>query len=179
MPARSPSGSTHRQQARGIPDAGSRDQENFYQLLSVPYTASATDITRAYREAMKRFHPDRVRGDQRLAAEELCKDINRAYKTLSNPVERLAYDRTVREQEVQDQIMHRYVGGFAGPDVGGVAPFAPTLKRELTPEERADRQRSERSAMISLLSICLVVALGGIGLILVAALVSYVVQQVF
>ena len=174
MPPRSTSESTNRQAASRSPDA-----DNYYQLLSVPYTAGAAEITKAYREAMKRFHPDRVRPDQRPAAEELCKDLNRAYRTLSNPVERVAYDRTVRDQEVQDQIMRRYAGGFAGPESGGVDPFAQALKRNLTPEERADRQKSERSAMISLLSIFLVVALGGIGLILIAALVSFAVRQVF
>ncbi len=172
MPARSTSESTDWRGASRSPDAG-----NFYQLLSVPYTATAAEITRAYREAMKRFHPDRVRADQRQAAEELSKELNQAYRTLSDPIERVAYDRTVREQEVQDQIMRRYVGGFAGPDVGGADPFAQKLKRDLTPQEKADRQKSERSAMVSLLSIFLVVALGGIGLILVAAVMSFVVQQ--
>jgi len=174
LAARSSSEYSFKREASRSPDA-----ENHYQLLSVPYTASAGEITKAYREAMKRFHPDRVRPDQRPAAEEVCKELNLAYKTLSSPIERVAYDRTVREREVQDQVMRRYVGGFAGPDVGGPDPFAQTLKRDLTPVEKADRQKSERSAMISLLSIFLVVALGGIGLILAAALVSFAVQRVF
>lgn len=174
LAARSTSESTDRQAASRSPDA-----DNYYQMLAVPYTASAAEITKAYREAMKRFHPDRVRPDQRPAAEELSKDLNRAYKTLSNPIERVAYDRTVRVQEVQDQIMRRYVGGFAGPGGGGVDPFARTLKRDLSPEERADRRRSERSAMVSLLAIFVVVALGAIGLILIWALVSFAVGQVF
>lgn len=171
MAARSSSESTNRRAA------STSDAANYYQLLSVPYTAGAAEITKAYREAMKRSHPDRVRPDQRAAAEELCKDLNRAYRTLSNPVERVAYDRTVRQQDVQDQIMRRYVGGFAGPDAGGLDPFAQTLKRDLSPAERADRRKSERSAMVSLLSIFLVVALGAIGLILAGALVSFVVRQ--
>ncbi len=74
------------------------DAANHYQLLGVAYTASAAEITKAYRTAMKRFHPDRVPAERRAAAEELCKDLNRAYRTLSNPVDRVAYDRTVRGQ---------------------------------------------------------------------------------
>lgn len=152
------------------------DASNHYQLLGIAYTASAAEITKAYRTAMKRFHPDRVPPERRAAAEELCKDLNRAYRTLSNPVDRVAYDRTVRAQEVQDQIMQRYVGGFAGPGAGGIDPFATKFKRELTSEEKADRRRSERSAMISVLSVFLVVTLGAIGLILIAALLSWIVQ---
>lgn len=153
------------------PDAG-----NHYQLLGIAYTASAAEITKAYRTAMKRFHPDRVPPERRAAAEELCKDLNRAYKTLSSPVDRVAYDRTVRSQAVQDQIMRRYVGGFSGPASGGVDPFAAKFKREPTYEEKADRRRSERSAMISVVSVFLVVTLGGIGLILIVALLSWIVR---
>ena len=173
MAARSTADSTHRRTDPHSPDA-----DTYYQMLSVPYTASAAEITKAYREAMKRYHPDRVRPEQRPAAEELCKNLNRAYRTLSNPIERVAYDRTVRVQEVQDQIMRRYVGGFAGPASGGVDPFARAMKRDLSPGEKRDRQKSERSAMVSLLSIFLVVTLSAIGLILIGALVSLVIRLV-
>ncbi|MDQ3539101.1 MAG: J domain-containing protein [Chloroflexota bacterium] len=166
-----------RRNAGERPPAGpDPDGANHYQLLGVAYTASAADITKAYRTAMKRFHPDRVPPERRAAAEELCKDLNRAYKTLSNPVDRVAYDRTVRSQEVQDQIMQRYVGGFAEPGGGGIDPFAAKFKRELTSEEKADRRKSERSAMLSVISVFLVVTLGAIGLILIAALLSWIVQ---
>ncbi len=72
--------------------------------------------------------------------------------------------------------MQRFVGGFAGPGAGGIDPFASRFKRELSTAEKADRRRSERSAMISVLSVFLVVTLGGIGLILIAALLSWIVQ---
>jgi DnaJ-class molecular chaperone len=159
-----------------VPRGADPDAANHYQLLDVAYTASAAEITRAYRRAMKRAHPDRVPPERRTAAEELSKELNRAYKTLSSPVERVAYDRTVRAQEVQDQLMQRYVGGFAGPASGGVDPFGARYKRELTREERADRSRSERSAMLSVVSVFLVVTLGGIGLILIAAVLSWIVR---
>lgn len=155
------------------------DRDNHYQLLNVPYGASAADITRSYRETIKRFHPDRVRADQRAAAEDLCKDLNEAYRVLSNPVSRVAYDRTIRAQEVQDQIMKRYVGGFAGPSAGGIDPYGSKLKRPPTPAEQRDRRRSDRSAFISLLSVFLVITLGVIGLILVGGLVSFLFRQVF
>jgi DnaJ-class molecular chaperone len=155
------------------------NQENYYQLLGVPYTATAAEITASYRQSMKRFHPDRVRPEHRAAAENLTKDINRAYRTLSNPTERLAYDRSIRPTEVQDQIMQRYVGGFGGPGMGGQDPYGSRLKRDITSAERKDHRRSERSAVITLLSVFLVVALGAIGLILLGGLVSFAIEQVF
>lgn len=164
------------QRSSKIPDP---DRENLYQLLSVPYTASAADITKSYRDAMKRFHPDRVRPEHRQAAEELSKDLNRAYKTLSNPIDRLAYDKSIRKVELQDQIMQRYTGEFGGPRYAQQDPHASRLKRELTDAERRDYRRSERSAFVSLFSVFLVVALGGIGLILVGGLLSFLFQQIF
>ena len=93
------------------------------------FEATSAEITRAYREAMKRFHPDRVAPEYRPAAESICKDLNRAYSTLSNPVKRVAYDRTIRQEVVQDQIMRRYTG-MGGPPP--VQQHAPGLKREPT-----------------------------------------------
>lgn len=153
--------------------------ETLYQLLSVPQSASAEEITKAYRLAMKRFHPDRVRPEQRSGAEELSKDLNRAYKTLSNPATRLAYDQSIRKVNVQDQIMGRYTGEFGGPRAAHQDPHATRLKRDITDAERRDHRRSERSAFVSLFSIFLVVALGGIGLVLVGGLVSFLFQQIF
>ena len=61
---------------------------------------------------MKRVHPDRQRPERRAASEDLARRLNAAYTTLSDPIKRQAYDRTIRQQVIQDQIMRRYVGGF-------------------------------------------------------------------
>lgn len=153
------------------------DAENFYELLGVRYSATSAEITRAYREAMKRFHPDRVRPEYRQAAENVCKEFNRAYATLSDPVDRIAYDRTIRQQEMQDQIMRRYTGGFPGP-VAGMDQHAAGLRRTITAAERQDHRRSERSAFVSLVAVFVIVTVGAIGLILIAGVVSYLVREV-
>jgi len=177
--SRSNPGSTEGAGSRAGSRAPDPDRENYYQLLNIPYSASSAEITRSYREAMKQSHPDRVRPEFRQAAENLCKDLNRAYGILSNPVERLAYDKSIRGQEVQDQIMRRYAGGFAGPVPGGHDPYGSRLKREITPAERIDHRRSERSAFVSLLSVFLVVTLGAIGLILIGGLISFLWGEFF
>lgn len=179
MASRTNPGSTQGARSRNGGGAADPDAANYYQLLNVPYAASSTEITRSYREAMKRSHPDRVRPELRLAAESLAQDLNRAYKTLSNPIARLEYDKSIRGQEVQDQIMRRYAGGSAGPAGGGNDPYGSRLRRDITAAERTDYRRSERSAYISLFSVFLVVALGAIGLILIGGLVSFLWGEFF
>jgi len=171
--------STQGTRSSGGGRAADPDKANYYQLLNVPYAASSAEIRQSYREAMKRSHPDRVRPEFRHAADNLTKDLNRAYTTLSNPIARLEYDKSIRGQEVEDQIMRRYAGGFADPAGGGHDPYASRLRREVTPTERTDHRRSERSAYISLFSVFLVVALGAIGLILVGGLVSFLWGEFF
>jgi curved DNA-binding protein CbpA len=148
------------------------DADNYYQLLGVPYTATGAEITRAYRAAMKRVHPDRQRADRpegaRAAAEEQAKRLNRAYATLSKPIRRQAYDRTIRGQVVQDQIMSRYVGGFYVPQANGHDPFAHHLRRERTAAERRERAEADRDALVSL-----VVVFGGVTLAVLAALILW------
>ena len=143
--------------------------ENHYQLLGVPYTASGAEITRAYRAAMKRVHPDRQRADRRAATEELAKRLNLAYATLSKPLPRQAYDRSIRAQIVQDQIMGRYVGGFYVPQTDGPDPLARHLRREPTPAARRAQQQADRDAMVSI-----VIVFGGVtlGIVLLLLLVA-------
>ena len=88
------------------------DQEDHYSLLGVPFTATHAEITRAYRRAMKRVHPDRQLPERRSASQDLARRLNAAYTILADPLKRQAYDRTIRQQVIQDQIMRRYVGGF-------------------------------------------------------------------
>jgi DnaJ-class molecular chaperone len=155
------------------------DEDNYYQLLGVRAGATGAEITRAYRQAMKRSHPDRVHPERRAAAEELAKLLNRAYATLADPISRQAYDRTVRAQEVQDQLMRRYVGGFGGPGIGGADPFAQALKREMSPAERAEQRRADRSAMFSLVLVFVVATAVVIALILLWAVVSALLSLIF
>ena len=142
--------------------------EDFYQVLGVPYTASALDITRAYRAAMKRVHPDRHRADRRTAAEEHAKRLNLAYATLAKPAKRLAYDRSIRVTMVQDQIMSRYVGGFGDTPAGSSDSMSQTPRRKPTAAQRRERARSDRNAMVSI-----VVAFGGITVALIALLLAW------
>lgn len=164
------------QPPRGAPPPGS---DNFYTLLNVPYDATTRDIAKAYRQAMMRAHPDRVLPEHRLAAEDLAKLLNRAYATLSNPTRRQVYDRSIRADVVQDEIMGRYVGGFAGPGMGNRMPAAHAPRRQMTESERRDRRRTDRSAWISLFSAFAVITIALIGLLVLFALASLALSLAF
>ena len=152
---------------------------DYYALLGVPPTAGAAQITRAYRAAMKRAHPDRQRPDARQAAEARARLLNQAYATLSKPLSRQAYDQTIRARLVQDQLMSRYVGGLNVPPANGHDPFASRLRREPTAAEKRAQARSDRNAMVSILLVFGGVTLGLIGLLVLASLIGELVGLVF
>lgn len=163
---------------RPPPRLAASDEENFYHLLGVPYTATPKEITRAYREAMKHAHPDRARPERRAAAEELAKLLNRAYATLSDPGRRLAYDQSIRGQELQDQLMRRYVSTGVGGPASAAAhdPFAKKLKRTQSAAEKQENRRADRSAMLSLLLVFVTATAVVILLVLLLALGTWLVS---
>jgi DnaJ-class molecular chaperone len=69
-----------------------------YVRLGVPQTASAKEITGAYRRLAQRWHPDRHPGDPQAVTEFLA--IQAAYQLLRDPVKRKDWDR--RQSSPQD-----------------------------------------------------------------------------
>lgn len=66
--------------------------KNYYKILELETSkVSEDEIKNAYRKAVKKNHPDTNLGDN--LAEEKIKDINEAYKVLSNPSSKRKYDR--------------------------------------------------------------------------------------
>lgn len=73
--------------------------KDYYKILGFDTNkVTAEEIKNAYREQAKKYHPD-INGEN-SKAEEIFKDVNEAYKTLSNEKSRRRYDFS----------WHRYVG---------------------------------------------------------------------
>ncbi len=65
---------------------------DYYQLLGVGRDATADEIKKAYRKLALKYHPDKAKGDKKVA-EEKFKQISEAYAVLSNPDKRKEYDQ--------------------------------------------------------------------------------------
>ena len=57
-------------------------KRDYYEILSVPRTATDQEIKSAYRKLALKFHPDRNPGDR--AAEEKFKEAAEAYAVLAD-----------------------------------------------------------------------------------------------
>jgi hypothetical protein len=145
------------------------EEADYYKLLNVPYTATFQEITRAYRNAMKRAHPDRQHPERRAAAEERAKLLNRAFTTLSKADSRRKYDATVKSAAVQEQLMNRYTGGVPVPG-DQVDPFGQPLRRQQTAAEKADQRRADRSAIVSIFLVFAAITLVAIALLVIFSL---------
>jgi len=166
-----------RQTGQGPAKDDTAASQDYYGLLGVPYSADRAEITRAYRAAMKRAHPDRHAPAERADAEERAKRLNLAYSTLAHPESRRTYDTSIRSQTVQDQLMTQYFGGFDMP--GARNPTGEHLRRRPTAAERRDKERSDRQAMTSVVIVFAIATLAVILLLVVWASIDLLIEQLF
>jgi DnaJ domain len=95
---------------------------NFYDLLGIKSTASLDEISRAYRDNVRKYHPDHNSAPN---ANQLTAMLNDAWETLRDPVRRAEYDRSLGGRR----------GQSTGPDTSG--------NQEAKKEEEWKRQREE------------------------------------
>jgi molecular chaperone DnaJ len=76
-------------------------EKDYYKVLGVSSSATEKEITRAYRQLAKKYHPDRNPG-----SEERFKEVSGAYDVLGDPARRKEYDE-VRK-------LGPLAGGFGG-----------------------------------------------------------------
>lgn len=67
--------------------------KDYYKILGIDKNASEEDIKKAYRKLAREHHPDVVSEKDKEAAERRFKEINEAYRVLSDPEKRKMYDR--------------------------------------------------------------------------------------
>lgn len=84
-------------------------RKDYYEILSVPRSASMEEIKKAYRKLAMKYHPDKNPGDK--VAEDKFKEISEAYDVLRDP----------KRKQMYDQFGH--AGATAGAHAGGGHPF--------------------------------------------------------
>jgi molecular chaperone DnaJ len=90
-------------------------KRDYYEVLGVPRDASDEEIKRSYRRAAQRHHPDIDSSD---GAETRFKELNEAYRVLSDRQRRTAYDMFGHSG-----VDAASAGGFEGGFGGGFGPF--------------------------------------------------------
>lgn len=74
--------------------------DTYYSVLGIPETATEAEIKVAYRNLLKKIHPDTVSTlspELREISEGVTREIIKAYATLSDPHKRREYDRQLAE----------------------------------------------------------------------------------
>ena len=76
------------------------NNKNYYEILQINKNASPEIIEKAYKTLVKKYHPDIQENTNKEQAENLMKEINEAYETLSNPQKKAIYDQSLSENEI-------------------------------------------------------------------------------
>ena len=77
---------------------------DLYQLLGVPRGASREEIAQAWRRRARAEHPDHRPRDAGEAAADRFRVLAGAWRVLSDPARRAAYDRTLEHQQPAPRI---------------------------------------------------------------------------
>ncbi len=72
--------------------------KNYYEILEVNKKASKEIIDKAYKVLIKKYHPDLYSDEKQQYAERKTKEINEAYRILSNEFLREQYDNELEKQ---------------------------------------------------------------------------------
>jgi len=89
-----------------------------YHMLMLDPSVDTEIITLVYRQLAKRHHPDR---DSRSDAGARMAELNAAYATLSDPVKRAQYDRSLRRTDSLVDVAPRH---YDAPSTSGVRMVA-------------------------------------------------------
>lgn len=68
------------------------EKRDYYEVLGVNKNASEEEIKKAYKQQVKKYHPDIYQGDKEYA-ENMMKEVNEAYEVLSTPEKKAKYDQ--------------------------------------------------------------------------------------
>ena len=126
---------------------------NYYRLLGVPPDAGQRRIKSAYRSLAKRFHPDRNSGSETAA--ELFRQVNHAYKVLSDPQLRQHYDQKLQREDSSEvkartsnldpqQKFNRFVNSLLDAIFGKIDPLAQPARNSRVQKGRTTAKKKDK-----------------------------------
>ena len=118
---------------------------DYYAILQVEPTASRDEITRSYRQLMRRTHPDRFSDPaEQERAGERARDLNAAYAVLSRPETRADYDRAAGDRLAAQALRSRYAARRS--TVRGRQPTYTQRRAATRPRPTPTLTRTQRSS---------------------------------
>ncbi|HHX37494.1 MAG TPA: J domain-containing protein [Clostridiaceae bacterium] len=94
--------------------------QNYYETLGVDPTASPDQIRHAYRELVKKYHPDNYRNHPlEHVAKDKMQEVNHAFSVLSDENKRRRYD----SERIQHQTAYAYQRQHGGQQQSNYNPF--------------------------------------------------------
>jgi curved DNA-binding protein CbpA len=128
---------------------------NYYRLLGVPPDAGQRRIKSAYRSLAKRFHPDRNSGSETAA--ELFRQVNHAYKVLSDPQLRKHYDLKLQRENSSEvktktsnldpqQKFNRFVNSLLDAIFGKIEPPAQPTRNNSVQKGKTMAKKKDKPA---------------------------------
>lgn len=110
-----------RRQQSGRPrQNATQDDEDYYAILGLKKTATAKEIKSKYRKLALKYHPDKVRDDEKEEAEKMFVKVSEAYSVLSDEEKRGIYDKYGKNGlHVHEQGGDPRASGFGGGFGGG------------------------------------------------------------
>lgn len=73
--------------------------KKYYEILEVNPKASIEIIEKAYKVLARKYHPDLYEGEKKIYAEQKMREINEAYKILSDDFLREQYDSELEKEQ--------------------------------------------------------------------------------
>jgi len=92
-------------------------KENCYELLGVTRDTSKAEISKAYRQLAKKYHPDRHKADEKSEASERFKEVATAYEILKDEESRSDYDYMLDHPEEFYNNYYRYYKRTMSPKI--------------------------------------------------------------
>ena len=93
-------------------------EATYYQILGVSPSAKHDEIRAAYLAKARKLHPDNFQNAskrEQTRSEELMRELNQAWSTLSNKEKRSEYDLKISTEVIHPSMVVRMKNGFRNP----------------------------------------------------------------